>query len=247
MSLEQRVALVTGASRGIGEVIAVTLARQGAKVAVNYHTGADRAARVVSTIEEAGGEALAIGADVSVQAEVEALVARTIEQWGGVDILVNNAGITRDKLLLRMTAEDWDQVINVNLRSAFLCTRTVLPHMVRKRYGRIVNISSVVGVSGNAGQANYAASKAGMIGFTKAVAREVASRNITVNALTPGYITTDMVGRLSEEVQKAILSRIPMNRFGTPEAVAEAVCFLASDGAGYITGQALGIDGGLAI
>ena len=247
MSLEQRVALVTGASRGIGEVIALALARQGAKVAVNYHTGADRAARVVAAIEEAGGEALAIGADVSVQGEVEALVARTIEQWSGVDILVNNAGITRDKLLLRMTAEDWDQVINVNLRSAFLCTRTVLPHMVRKRYGRIVNISSVVGVSGNAGQANYAASKAGMIGFTKAVAREVASRNITVNALAPGYITTDMVDRLSEEVQKAILSRIPMNQFGTPQAVAEAVCFLASEGAGYITGQALGIDGGLAI
>ena len=247
MSLEQRVALVTGASRGIGEVIALALARQGAKVAVNYHTGADRAAGVVAAIEEAGGSAIAIGADVSVQSEVEALVSGTIDQWGGVDILVNNAGITRDKLLLRMTAEDWDQVINVNLRSAFLCTKTVLPHMVRKRYGRIVNISSVVGVSGNAGQANYAASKAGMIGFTKAVAREVASRNITVNALAPGYITTDMVDRLSEEVQKAILSRIPMNQFGTPEAVAEAVCFLASDGAGYITGQALGIDGGLAI
>ena len=247
MGLEQRVALVTGASRGIGEVIAVALARQGARVAVNYFTGADRAARVVSAIEESGGEALAIGADVSVQGEVEALVAGTIEKWGGVDILVNNAGITRDKLLLRMNADDWDEVINVNLRSVFLCTRTVLPHMVRKRYGRIVNISSVVGVSGNAGQANYAASKAGMIGFTKAVAREVASRNITVNALAPGYITTDMVDRLSDEVQKAILARIPMNQFGTPEAVAEAVCFLASEDAGYITGQTLGIDGGLAI
>jgi 3-oxoacyl-[acyl-carrier protein] reductase len=178
---------------------------------------------------------------------VNALVKGALDHWQRLDILVNNAGITRDRLLLRMSSQDWDEVLNVNLRGAYLCTRAVLPHMVRRRQGRIVNVSSVVGLSGNPGQANYAASKAGLIGLTKAVAREVASRNITVNAVAPGYIVTDMVQNLPEEVQKSVLEHIPLARFGAPEDVAEAVAFLCSDGAGYITGQVIGIDGGLAM
>ena len=247
MSLEGRVALVTGASRGIGKAIALVLGQRGAKVAVNYNRNSYGAVCVTSAIEELGSDALSIGADVSNQAQVEHLVARVMEHWGRLDILVNNAGIVRDKLLLRMTTEEWDQVINVNLRGTFLCTRTVLPCMMSNHYGRIVNIASTAGISGNRGQANYAASKAGVIGFTKAVAQEVASLSITVNALAPGYTATDMVTQLPRDVQSEILSRIPMNRLGTPEGVAEAVCFLASDGAGYITGQVLGIDGGLTL
>ena len=247
MDLQSNVALVTGASRGIGEVIATRLASEGAKVAVNYHTGADAAASVVKAIRDAGGDAFSIGADVSQEDQVGSMVNQVVDRWDKLDILVNNAGITRDKILLRMSAQDWDEVINVNLRGAFLCTHMALRHMVRQRYGRIVNVSSVVGLSGNPGQANYAASKAGLIGFTKAVAREVASRNITVNAVAPGYITTAMVERLSEDIQQAILSRIPMGRFGTPQGVADTVAFLCSEGAGYITGQVIGIDGGLAV
>ena len=246
MKLEGRVALVTGASRGIGEAIAIRLARSGAKVAAGYHTAAEAASGVVENIYASEGEALAVGGDVSQEGQAEAMVKQVVERWGSVDILVNNAGITRDRLLLRMGAADWDEVMNVNLRGAYLCTRFVLPHMVRQRRGRIVNVSSVVGISGNPGQSNYAASKAGLIGFTKAVAREVASRNVTVNAVAPGYITTSMVQKLSEEVQKGILARIPLARFGTPQDVAEVVAFLCSDAAGYVTGQVIGIDGGLA-
>ena len=201
---------------------------------------------MVENIHASEGEALAVGGDVSQEGQAEAMVKQVVERWGSVDILVNNAGITRDRLLLRMGAADWDEVMNVNLRGAYLCTRFVLPHMVRQRRGRIVNVSSVVGISGNPGQSNYAASKAGLIGFTKAVAREVASRNVTVNAVAPGYITTSMVQKLSEEVQKGILARIPLARFGTPQDVAEVVAFLCSDAAGYVTGQVIGIDGGLA-
>ena len=186
MKLEGRIALVTGASRGIGEVIALRLASAGAKVAVNYHTGSSAAATVVDSIAASGGEAFAVGGDVSQEDQVESLIKSVVQRWGELDILVNNAGITRDKLLLRMSAEEWDDVITVNLRSAYLCTRAVLPHMIRQRHGRIVNLSSVVGLSGNPGQANYAASKAGLIGFTKAMAREVASRNVTVNAVALG-------------------------------------------------------------
>ena len=247
MKLEGNVALVTGASRGIGEVIAVRLAKAGAKVVVNYRTGADDASRVVGTIVDLGGEAFASVGDVSQESQVESMVKQTVQRWGQLDILVNNAGITRDKLLLRMTAEEWDDVINVNLRGAYLCTRLVLTHMIRQRRGRIINMSSVVGLSGNPGQANYAASKAGLIGFTKAVAREVASRNITVNAVAPGYVATGMVEQLPEDVRKGILSRIPMARFGLPQDVAEVVAFLCSDAAGYITGQVIGVDGGLAV
>jgi 3-oxoacyl-[acyl-carrier protein] reductase len=245
--LEGRVALVTGSSRGIGEAIALRLAQEGAKVAVNYHTGEEAAARVVEAIAASGGDAVSIGADVSREDQVNTLVKRVLEHWQKLDILVNNAGITRDRLLLRMSSQDWDEVLNVNLRGAYMCTRAALPHMVRRRHGRIVNVSSVVGLSGNPGQANYAASKAGLIGLTKAVAREVASRNITVNAVAPGYIVTDMVQNLPEEVQKSVLEHIPLARFGAPEDVAEAVAFLCSEGAGYITGQVIGIDGGLAM
>ena len=245
--MEGAVALVTGASRGIGEVIAVRLAKAGAKVAVSYRTGESAASGVVGSIVAAGGEAFPVGVDVSKEDQVEPMVEQVIQRWGKLDILVNNAGTTRDKLLLRMTSEEWDEVINVNLRGAFLCTKFALPHMVRQRHGRIVNISSVVGLSGNPGQANYAASKAGLIGFTKAMAREVASRNITVNAVAPGYITTAMVQQLPEDAQKAILARIPMGRFGASEDVAEVVAFLCTEAAGYVTGQVIGIDGGLAV
>lgn len=245
--LNDRTALVTGASKGIGQVVALRLGKAGARVAVNYNTDAAGAERVVTEINSGGGKAFAIGADVSIEDQVDLMMERVVQELGKLEILVNNAGITRDKLLLRMTPEDWDEVINVNLRSAFLCTKSAVTHMVRQRYGRIVNMSSVVGVSGNPGQANYAASKAGLIGLTKAAARELASRNITVNAVAPGYITTTMVEQLSEDVQKRILDRIPMGRFGTSQDVAEAVAFLCSEEAGYITGQVLGIDGGMAV
>ena len=244
--LADQVALVTGASRGIGAVIAQRLARDGAKVAVNYQASKEAALQVVQGITEAGGDAVVMSGDVSQENEADALVKQVIEHWGRIDILVNNAGITRDRLLLRMTSEDWDRVLEVNLRGAFLCTKYVMPHLIRRRQGRIVNISSVVGIGGNPGQANYAASKAGLIGFTKAVAREVASRNITVNALAPGFIDTGgMVDQMTEEAKKTVLGRIPMERFGSADDVAEAVSFLCGAGAGYITGQVITIDGGM--
>jgi 3-oxoacyl-[acyl-carrier protein] reductase len=244
--LKGQVALVTGASRGIGAAIACRLARCGVRVGVNYHTNKEAAQQVVEIITGFGGEAMPVAADVAQEQAARAAVEQVIERWGQVNVLVNNAGITRDRLLVRMTLEDWDQVLDIDLRGAFLCTKYVMPHLIRQRQGRIINISSVVGIGGNPGQANYAAAKAGLIGFTKAVAREVASRNITVNALAPGFIDTGgMVGQLSEEARQQILSRIPLGRFGTGEEVAEAVAFLCSKGAGYITGQVLTIDGGL--
>ena len=246
LPLDGQVALVTGASRGIGAVVAQRLAQDGAKVAVNYQASAAAAAQVVAAIAAAGGAAIAIPADVSQEDAAQALVQQTLEQWGRLDILVNNAGITRDRLLLRMTPQDWDEVLQVNLRGAFLCTKYVMPHLIRRRQGRVVNMSSVVGLSGNPGQANYAAAKAGLIGFTKAVAREVASRHITVNALTPGFIDTGgMVEQLTAEARQQILARIPMARFGSADDVAAAVAFLCGPGAGYITGQTLTIDGGM--
>ena len=243
--LNGRVALVTGASRGIGAAIALILARAGAKVGVNYNTSPESAASVGQEIAGCGGEFLLVKGDVSQADEAKASVKQVVDRWGRIDILVNNAGINRDRLLLRMSPEDWDQVMDVNLRGAFLCSRHAMPHMIKQRQGRIVNISSVVGLTGNPGQSNYAAAKAGLIGFTKAVAREVASRNVTVNAVAPGFVNTGMVEELSEETRKQILARIPMGRFGTAQDVAETVLFLCGDGAGYITGQVLTIDGGM--
>ena len=245
IDLGGKVALVTGASRGIGAVVACRLAEAGARVGVNFHASSDAATVVVDSINKSGGEAFLVGGDVSDEEKAEAVIKQLVEHFGAIDILVNNAGINKDKLLIRMKTEDFDSVINVNLRGAFLCTRYAMIHMIRQRSGRVINMSSVVGISGNPGQANYAAAKAGLIGLTKAVAREVASRNVTVNALAPGYITTAMVDELTEETQEKILARIPMGRFGTPEDVAEAVIFLCSDGASYITGQVLTIDGGM--
>ena len=245
IDLTGSVALVTGASRGIGAVIATRLAQAGAKVGVNYMSSEAAAAGVVDSITGSGGEALLLGGDVTEEEATKSIIKQITDHWGRIDILVNNAGINRDRLLVRMSQDDWDQVLGVDLRGAFLCTRHVMPHLIKQRSGRIVNISSVVGISGNPGQANYAAAKAGLIGFTKSVAREVASRNVTVNALAPGYVTTGMVEQLTEETRQKILSRIPMARFGAAEDVAEAVVFLCSGGAGYITGQVLTIDGGL--
>lgn len=245
IDLSGSVALVTGASRGIGAVIARRLAEAGVKVGVNYLSSPESAEEVVSSIISAGGEALLVEGDVAQEEPAKSTIQQVVSHWGRIDILVNNAGINRDRLLLRMNTDDWDQVIQVDLRGAFLCTRFVMPHLIKQRSGRIVNISSVVGISGNPGQANYAAAKAGLIGFTKSVAREVASRNVTVNALAPGYITTGMVEKLSEAAREKILSRIPMGRFGVAEDVSEAVVFLCSNGASYITGEVLTIDGGM--
>ena len=245
IQLVGKVALVTGASRGIGAVVAHRLAQAGARVGVNFHSSSDAAEIVVDSINKAGGEAILVGGDVSLEEPAEKVIKNLVDHYGRIDILVNNAGINKDQLLIRMKPEDFDSVMNVNLRGAFLCTRYAMTHMIRQRSGRVINMSSVVGLSGNPGQANYAAAKAGLVGLTKAVAREVASRNVTVNALAPGYITTAMVDELSEETQDKILSTIPMGRFGTPEDVAEAVIFLAGDGASYITGQVLTIDGGM--
>jgi len=245
MNLTGKVALVTGASRGIGKACALHLAELGAKVVVNYARSSVQADEVVSRIKEMGGEAIAIQADVTKQSEVESLVKETIKSFGGIDILVNNAGITRDTLLIRMKEDDWDQVIDTNLKSVFLVTKAVAKHMMKKRQGRIINISSVIGVVGNAGQANYAASKAGIIGFSKSIAKELASRNILVNMIAPGFIETDMTEVLSDEIKEGILSNIPLGRFGQTEDIARLAAFLASEENRYITGQVIHVDGGM--
>ncbi len=245
LDLSGRVAIVTGGSRGIGRAIAERLAGSGAAVVVNYRGNAAAAEATVATITAAGGTAIAIQGDVSQPEDVEHLVKTTLERFGRIDILVNNAGITRDTLLLRMKESDFDEVIATNLRGVFLCTRAVLRPMTKQRFGRIINITSVVGLTGNAGQANYAAAKAGILGFTKSTAREMASRGITVNAVAPGFIETEMTDALNEETRKAILATIPLGRFGQPTEVAGLVCFLASDAGAYISGQTLTIDGGM--
>ncbi|NDJ51680.1 MAG: 3-oxoacyl-[acyl-carrier-protein] reductase [Chloroflexi bacterium] len=244
-SLEGRVALITGASRGIGRAIAVELAAQGATVVVNYRSNQDAASAVVDEIIGAGGKANAIGADVSQFEAAGDLVAQTIEQHGQLDILVNNAGIARDNLILRLGEDDWDTVIETNLKSVFNTCKAVFKPMMRKRYGRIINISSVSGIAGNAGQTNYSASKAGMIGFSRALAREAATRGITVNVIAPGFISTDMTEDLTEDLKDLSLAAIPLGRWGDAQEVAYAVAFLASERAGYITGQVLSVDGGM--
>ncbi len=245
MELKGKVALVTGASRGIGRAVALELARAGAAVAVNYAASEAAAQEVVREIKTLGVEALAVKFDV---AEVEA-VAQGIEEiekaLGPVDILVNNAGLTRDALLMRLKEEDWDRVLSVNLKGTFLVTKAVIPGMLKRRWGRIINISSVVAFSGNPGQTNYAASKAGLVGFSRSLALEVARRGVTVNVVAPGFIETDMTAALSEKARDALLSQVPMGRAGTPEEVAHAVAFLASEKASYITGAVLHVNGGL--
>jgi len=245
MNLEGKAALVTGASRGIGREIALELARQGANVAVNFSGSEAKANEVVDEIKALGREAFAVKCNVSNAEEVAAMVKGTIDTFGKLDILVNNAGITRDNLLMRMKEEEWDDVININLKGVFLCTKAVTRQMMKQRVGRIINIASIVGVSGNPGQANYVAAKAGVIGLTKTTAKELASRNITVNAIAPGFITTDMTDKLSEEVKAGMLKQIPLARLGEPKDIAKMTAFLASDDSAYMTGQTLHIDGGM--
>lgn len=245
MMLEGKVALVTGGSRGIGRAVALRLAQEGAAVAINYAGNAKAAEEVKAAIEANGGKAILVQADVSSSESVDTMVKAAVEAFGTIDILVNNAGITRDGLLMRMKEEDWDAVLNTNLKGVFLCTKAVSKLMMKKRTGKIVNMASVVGVTGNAGQANYSAAKAGVIGFTKTMAKELAARNITVNAIAPGYIETDMTAVLPDGVKEAMTKNVPMGRGGKPEDIANAVLFLVSDCASYITGQVINVDGGM--
>ena len=245
MDFTNRVALVTGSGSGIGAAIARELAAGGAKVAVHYRGNAEGAQAVMAQITEAGGVCRIFQADVSVAEQAAALVKQVQSELGGLDILVNNAGTTRDTLLMTMKEDDWDVVINTNLRSVYTVSKAAIRSMIRQKWGRIINITSVVGLSGQGGQANYAASKAGIIGFTKSLAREVASRNITVNAVAPGFIPTALTDVLTEEQKSAILSNTPVGRMGTPEEVAWAVAFLATERASFITGHVLSVDGGL--
>lgn len=246
-SLENRVAVVTGASRGIGRAIALELSRHGASVVVNYKNSPEAAEAVVNEVRAENGRAAAFQADVSDFQQAQDLVKFAIDTFGNLDILVNNAGITRDMLIMLMPEDDWDAVIRTNLKSTFNCSKAAVKHMMRKRYGRVINIASAAGVLGNPGQTNYSASKAGQIGFTRALAREVASRNITVNAVAPGFVDTDILTAMQPETLEAALKMVPLARLAKPEEIAYAVAFLASDQAAMITGQTLGVDGGMAM
>ena len=243
--LQGKIALVTGSSRGIGRAIALELAKQGANIAVNYAGSEDKAEEVVQEIKALGVEAIKIKANVAKEDDVKAMIKEVTKTFGALHILVNNAGITRDNLLMRMKVEDFDDVIETNLKGAFLCTKSVTRQMMKQKEGRIINIASIVGVSGNPGQANYVAAKAGMIGLTKSTAKELASRNILVNAIAPGFITTDMTDILTEEQKEAMLATIPLEKLGEPEDIANVVTFLASDKSKYITGQTIHVDGGM--
>jgi 3-oxoacyl-[acyl-carrier protein] reductase len=247
MGFDDKVAIVTGASRGIGRAIALELGRQGAKVVVNFNRNQEAADEVVQTIAGSDGEAVAYQADVGQYEAAEGLIKFAVDHFGGLQILVNNAGITRDGLIMTMGEQDWDDVMQTNLKSTFTCSKAAVRYMMRKRYGRIVNITSVAGQMGNAGQTNYSASKAGQIGFTKSLAREVASRHVTVNAVAAGYIETDIWSTVPESAREGMLQMSPLGRKGQPEEIAKAVAFLASDDAAYITGHILTVDGGMAM
>ena len=242
--LEGKTALVTGASRGLGRAIALKLAQEGARVALNYRSGEQQCREVADRISSVGGTPLLLRGDVSIKDEARGLVASVLEQWGQLDVLVNNAGITRDRSMRKLTDEDWTEVINTNLKSVYYCTSAALKPMIERKFGRVVNISSFVGQAGNFGQANYSASKGGVIAFTKSVAIEVARHNITVNAIAPGFTETDMLAKVAPDVREQILTKIPMGRFGKPEEIASAVAFLCSEG-DYITGQQINVNGGV--
>ena len=245
MTSEKRTAIVTGGSRGIGKAIALRLAKEGYNLVINYVNGKDGAEAVAKEAEEIGAKTLVVQADISKVIDVERLFSETISEFGRLDVLVNNAGITRDNLLIRMSEKEFEDVLETNLKGAFLCTKAAAKPMMKQRIGRIINITSVVGIVGNAGQSNYAAAKAGLIGFTKSIAKELAKRNITVNAIAPGFIETEMTAVIPEKVRDTLLTGIPAGRPGKPEDVANAVAFLASESSNYITGQVLNIDGGM--
>lgn len=247
MNLNGKTALITGGSRGIGRAIALALANQGANVIINYSSNEENAAKVVEEIEGFNVKALAVKANISSNEEIKEMFKTIDESFDRIDILVNNAGITKDNLFMRMKEEDWDKVMDVNLKGTFLCTKAVIRKMMKQKQGRIINLASVVGVVGNPGQANYCASKAGVIGFTKSIAKEIAGKNITVNAIAPGFIETDMTKVLSESVKESMLEVIPMKKYGKPEDIANLVVFLSSDSSSYITGQVIHVDGGMAM
>ena len=247
MPVNNKTILITGGSKGIGRATAFKMAHKGMRIAINYNSSKEDAQLTANEVIKLGGEAIIFKANVADENQVEEMVTHVLNKWETVDILVNNAGIIKDSLLLGMSIDDWDRVVNVDLRGTFLCTRALIRGMIRQKWGRVITVGSVVGIRGNAGQTNYAAAKAGVIGFTKALAKEVAARNITVNTVTPGYVATDVVAVLKQSLKNTILSRIPQQKFGEANDIAEMINFLASDEASYITGQVISVDGGLAI